>query len=72
MRKAEANRTDHGVDFQEALTIFADRPKMGLASLIAARHCSRQPGGLHLEVGAWRELCQKWRISTKFGASFTR
>ncbi len=40
--------------------------------LSAARHCSRQPGGLHLEVGVWRELCQKWRISTKFGASFTR
>jgi uncharacterized DUF497 family protein len=36
-KKAEANRADHGIDFEGALTIFADRPKMGVPSLIAAR-----------------------------------
>jgi uncharacterized DUF497 family protein len=36
-KKAEANRADHGIDSEEALTIFADRPKMGVPTLIAAR-----------------------------------
>ena len=36
-KKAEANRADHEIDFEEALAIFADRPKMGVPSLIAAR-----------------------------------
>ena len=31
-KKAEANRADHGIDFEEALTIFADRPKLGVPS----------------------------------------
>jgi uncharacterized DUF497 family protein len=36
-KKAEANRADHQIDFEEVQAIFADRPKMGAPSLIAAR-----------------------------------
>jgi uncharacterized DUF497 family protein len=39
-KKVRANRADRAIDFEKALTLVADRPKMGVPSSIAARSYS--------------------------------